>query len=65
MLSPARQDGHLPHDGMNDAATWSPTAESVDTFADLDDDAGAFMTTEHGERRHRDVAGYHVVIGMT
>jgi hypothetical protein len=39
--------------------------EPVDTFAHLDDDACTFMTTEHGERCHRDVAGYHVVIGMT
>ena len=38
--------------------------EFFDTFADLDDDAGAFVPTEHGKRRHRDVAGHHVVIGM-
>ena len=39
--------------------------KSVDTFTYLDDDARTFMTTKHGERSHGDVAGYHVVIGMT
>jgi hypothetical protein len=39
-------------------------SEVFDAFADLDDDAGAFMAAEHGKGRHRDVAGHHVVIGM-
>ena len=40
-------------------------SKSIDTFADLDDDARALVATEHGERCHRDVAAHHVMIGMT
>lgn len=40
-------------------------SKSFDTFAYLDDDAGAFVATEHGERCHRDVTAHHVMIGMT
>ena len=45
-----------------DVVTYS---KSIDTFANLDDDAGAFVAAEHGERCHRDVAAHHVMIGMT
>src|ERR1700677_5105896 len=40
-------------------------SKSFDAFAYLDDDAGTLVTTKHGKRCHRDVAAYHVVIGMT
>lgn len=29
LASPALHDGHLPHDGMNESTTWSPTSKSV------------------------------------
>ena len=38
--------------------------EVVDAFADLDDDAGAFVAAQHGKGRHGDVAGHHVMLGM-
>ncbi len=38
--------------------------EVVDSLADLDDDTGAFVAAEDRERRHRDVAGDDVVIGV-
>jgi hypothetical protein len=42
-----------------------PDCEVVDVGAFLDDDPGAFVSAENGERRHGDVTGHQVVIGVT
>ena len=38
--------------------------KSLDTFADLDNDACPFVAAEHGKRCHRNVAADHMVVGM-
>ena len=45
--------GSVPHDGTNDAETWSPTATLRDAGPDLGDDAGALVAADRAATGRR------------